>query len=115
MSSSPKLPVMSRSAVFRLSGKGCLARAVSLAPLTVFGTLSPVVYAQPGAIEEIVVKVQRRSETLADVPIAVTAVTGEFVRDVNLDDVKDLVSFTPGLTGNSKDSFIDALNIRGIV
>ena len=34
---------------------------------------------------------------------------------MNLDDVKDLVSFTPGVTGDSKDSFIDALNIRGVL
>ena len=98
-----------------LSGRGRLARAVALAPFAALSVLPLPLHAQTGAIEEIVVQVQRRSETLAEVPIAVTAVTGEFVRDVNLNDVKDLVSFTPGLTGNSKDSFIDALNIRGIV
>ncbi len=30
------------------------------------------------------------------------------------DDVKDLVSFTPGVTGNSQDSFIDAISVRGV-
>ena len=39
----------------------------------------------------------------------------QFVRDANLDDVKDLVLYTPGLTGNSKDSYIDILNIRGVI
>ncbi|MFU8816901.1 MAG: TonB-dependent receptor, partial [Pseudomonadales bacterium] len=58
---------------------------------------------------------QRRAEALSDVPLAITALWGEFIRDVNLDDIKDLVLYTPGLTGNSKDSFIDILNIRGIV
>ncbi|MFM8356209.1 MAG: TonB-dependent receptor [Gammaproteobacteria bacterium] len=97
------------------AGKARLVRAIAAVSAALAGGLPVVGYAQTGAIEEIVVSVQRRSETLSDVPISVTAVTGEFVRDVNLDDVKDLVAFTPGLTGNSKDSFIDALNIRGIV
>jgi iron complex outermembrane receptor protein len=103
------------SNAFALSGKGVLARSISAASLAAFAAAPVTVSAQPGAIEEIVVTVQRRAESLQDVPVAVTVVTGEFVRDVNLDDIKDLVSFTPGLTGNSKDSFIDALNIRGIV
>ncbi|MCX7063745.1 MAG: Plug domain-containing protein, partial [Proteobacteria bacterium] len=67
------------------------------------------------AIEEIVVMAQRRAESIQEVPLAVSAFTGEFVRDTNLDDIKDLVRYTPGITGNSKDSFIDTLSIRGIV
>ncbi len=100
---------------FQLSGKGVLARSVSAATIATAAASALPVAAQEGAIEEIVVTVQRREESLRDVPIAVTALSGEFVRDANLDDVKDLVSFTPGLTGNSKDSFIDALNIRGVL
>ncbi len=70
--------------------------------------------AQSSTIEEVIVTVSRRAESLQEVPLAVSAFTGEFMRDVNLDDVKDLVAYTPGLTGNSKDSFIDVLQIRGI-
>lgn len=65
-------------------------------------------------IEEVIVTATKRAESLQDVPLAITAFTGDFVKDVNLDDVKDLVTFTPGVTGNSKDSFIDAISIRGI-
>jgi iron complex outermembrane receptor protein len=106
------------SGKFQLSRKGVLARSISALSVTAVGVASGAAAAPARAaatVEEIVVTVQRRAESLQDVPIAVTAVTGEFVRDVNLDDIKDLVSFTPGLTGNSKDSFIDQLNIRGIV
>jgi len=49
-----------------------------------------------------------------DVPIAITAISGDFMREVNLDDVKDLVAFTPGITGNTKDSFLDGISVRGI-
>lgn len=64
--------------------------------------------------DEIIVTAQKRAESIQDVPLAITAYSGEFVRDVNLDDVKDLVTFTPGVTGNTFDSFIDFINVRGI-
>ena len=66
------------------------------------------------AIDEVVVTVTKRAETLDVVPIAATAVTGDFIRDVNIDDAKDLIAFTPGATGNSADSFIDLVAIRGV-
>jgi iron complex outermembrane receptor protein len=65
-------------------------------------------------IEEVIVTATKRSENIQDVPLAITAMTGSFVRDVNLDDVKDLVTFTPGVTGNSTDAFIDGISVRGI-
>ena len=66
-------------------------------------------------LEEIVVTATKREESVMDVPLAVQALSGDFLRDANLDDVKDLVHFTPGVTGNSKDSFLDAIRVRGIV
>lgn len=88
-----------------------LARAISAA--VVAGSASaPALAAQ---LEEIVVTATKREESVMDVPLAVQALSGDFLRDANLDDVKDLVSFTPGVTGNSKDSFLDAIRVRGIV
>ena len=65
-------------------------------------------------IEEVIVTATKREESVQDVPLAITALTGTFVESVNLNDVKDLISFTPGITGNSQDSFIDAVSIRGV-
>ena len=65
-------------------------------------------------LEEIIVSATKRSESVQEVPLAITALTGEFTESVNLDDVKDLIAFTPGITGNSQDSFIDAISVRGI-
>jgi iron complex outermembrane receptor protein len=65
-------------------------------------------------LEEVMVTATKRSESVQDVPLAITALSGDFVSKMNLDDVKDLVSFTPGVTGNSQDSFIDAISVRGI-
>ena len=70
--------------------------------------------AQSQQVEEIIVTATKREESLQEVPLAITALTGNFTESVNLDDVKDLISFTPGITGNSQDSFIDAVSIRGV-
>jgi len=101
--------------VFQLSARGILSRSIAAASLAAVATAPTPALAQTGVIEEVVVTVQRRAEALKDVPVAVTVLSGEFTRDVNLDDVKDLVLFTPGMTGNSKDSFIDTLNVRGVL
>jgi iron complex outermembrane receptor protein len=65
-------------------------------------------------LEEVVVTATKREESVMDVPLAITALSGEFTQSANLNDVKDLVSFTPGVSGNSQDSFIDAISVRGI-
>ncbi|MDH3429912.1 MAG: TonB-dependent receptor [Gammaproteobacteria bacterium] len=65
-------------------------------------------------IDEVIVTATKRAESVQDVPLAITALSGNFIESVNMDDVKDLISFTPGITGNSQDSFIDAVSVRGI-
>jgi len=99
-SSGAQLPIARRSAI---------SKAVTAAIVT--GALGT---AHAQEIEEITVTATRRSESVQDVALAITAITGDFSRDVNLNDVKDLVMFTPGVTGNSQDSFIDAISVRGI-
>ena len=88
--------------------KTALAQSVSAI------VLASVAGTSAAQIEEVIVTATKRAESIQDVPLAITAFTGDFVKDVNLDDVKDLVTFTPGVTGNSHDSFIDAISIRGV-
>ena len=95
---------------FKLSSSGVLAH--SIAAIT---AMNAVAAQAAEEVEEIVVMAQRRAESIQEVPLAVSAFTGSFVRDTHLDDIKDLVKFTPGITGDSKDSFIDTLSIRGII
>ena len=90
--------------------KKAIARAVSTA--VVASAISAPAVSQ--TLEEVIVTATKRSESIQDVPLAITALSGDFVSKVNLDDVKDLVSFTPGVTGNSQDSFIDAISVRGV-
>lgn len=64
---------------------------------------------------EIVVTAQRRPEAIQSTPLAIAAFTGDFITRTRLSDVKDLVTYSPGFSGNSPDSYIDGLAIRGIV
>jgi len=90
--------------------KNTLARAVSATVMA--SALSSPAWSQ--SLEEVIVTATKRSESVQDVPLAITALSGEFINKVNLTDVKDLVTFTPGVSGNSQDSFIDAISVRGI-
>jgi iron complex outermembrane receptor protein len=88
-----------------------VAQAISMA--LVLGCASAPLHAQQ-EIEEVIVTATKRAESVMDVPLAITAMSGQFIRNVNLNDVKDLITFTPGITGNSKDSFLDFVSVRGI-
>ncbi|MCJ9430285.1 TonB-dependent receptor [Kordiimonas marina] len=91
-----------------------LATGASLVALLGAGQASAQDKPKTLGLEEIVVTAQKRAQSVQDVPIAITAFDGNFTKRVHLDDVKDLVKFAPGFAGNSKDSFIDYINIRGI-
>ena len=98
---------------FVIPNKSSVAAAVSAA-LIIGGAPAPL-RAQDLALDEIIVTATKRAESVMDVPLAIQAISGDFIREVNLNDVKDLTLFTPGVTGNSKDSFIDSVRVRGIV
>ena len=73
------------------------------------------VFAQnTNTIEEVVVTVQKREQSLQDVPAAVSAFTGDTIEKLGLEDMRGLVDLTPGFSGKTEDSFIDGLALRGI-
>ncbi len=101
---------MSRTvATTRVFHRTAIAQSVSAA--VVASVAAPAIAQE---IEEVIVTATKREESIQDVPLAITAFTGDFVRQVNLDDVKDLVTFAPGVAGNSTDAFIDGISIRGV-
>ncbi len=67
-------------------------------------------------MEEILITAQKRSESLQDVPISVTAFTGTQVRNLGIDSTLDLALYTPGLTmgQNSGDGDFPFISIRGV-
>ena len=68
-------------------------------------------YAQ--ALEEVVVTAQRRAESLQDVPISVSVVSGTRIQDSAIQRSEDLSAFVPNFTV-MQDPIGDKINIRGI-
>ncbi|WP_406827771.1 TonB-dependent receptor [Microbulbifer sp. ARAS458-1] len=65
-------------------------------------------------IEEVTVTAQMRAESLKDVPMSVSAFTGDTIKSANLSDFKDLFAITPGISGETTDGFFDSVSVRGV-
>ncbi len=78
--------------------------------------VSPSVFAQQEALlEEIVVTAQKREQNLQDVPVAVTAYTGQMLQDAGIADMRDLAAISPTLrSSQSQTSTTSSFAIRGI-
>ncbi|WP_133064255.1 TonB-dependent receptor, partial [Sandarakinorhabdus cyanobacteriorum] len=68
----------------------------------------------PPDVEEIVVTAQRRDQSLADVPISVTAVSGAKLAQAQVRDAGDLTALAPGLAGKPQGLGTPVFSIRGI-
>ena len=87
--------------------------AALLGTLALLGTgaVPSVVAQQPTAqLEEIVVTSRRRSESLQDIPDAVTAFSSQMIEDAGINDIDDISKMTPGLWF-SGDQHVGASNI----
>ncbi|GAB5482622.1 MAG: TonB-dependent receptor [Parasphingorhabdus sp.] len=62
----------------------------------------------------IVVTAQRRSESIVDVPISISAYDENFLERSRVEKVDDLVQFTPGVNGANVSTTTPRLNIRGV-
>ncbi|MGB7738532.1 MAG: TonB-dependent receptor plug domain-containing protein, partial [Steroidobacteraceae bacterium] len=94
---------------------GSIAGAVAAA--LAMGAPLPALAQQAGAssgIEEIVVTAQRREENLQDVGIAVTALGGEMLTDLNITTATDITRAVPSLKMNAYSSSQVVFNIRGV-
>ena len=94
---------------------GSIASAVTAA--LAVGAPLPAHAQQAGAssgIEEIVVTAQRREENLQDVGIAVTALGGELLTNLNITTATDITRAVPSLKMNAYSSSQVVFNIRGV-
>jgi iron complex outermembrane receptor protein len=101
---------MDRSSIFL---RRAVAIVLSLATLPAIG--QGVDNTNVRSIENVIVTAQKREQNLQDVPIVVTAVSEQLLRDTGVRDIKDLTLLTPGLlvTSTSNESVTTA-RIRGI-
>lgn len=73
-----------------------IAAAISVA--TAAGMTSEFTYAQgAGALEEVVVTSRYREESMQDVPVAVTALSGNFMEDNNVMSMLDIEKYVPNV------------------
>lgn len=89
--------------------------ALAISGAMTFGAGGALAQEKSWAIEEVVVTAQKREQSLQDVPITVSAFSGDMITKSKVTDAKELSVLTPGVTGDSDDSFLDSINIRGIV
>lgn len=67
------------------------------------------------AIEEVVVTAQKREQSLQDVPIAVTALSGDFLQQTGSVNLSDVANVTPGLNiSNTQSEGGGGITMRGI-
>ena len=65
-------------------------------------------------VEEIVVTAQRRTENIQDVPIAIQALTGETLQQLNATHFDDFVRYLPNVTASSSGPALSQIFMRGL-
>ena len=104
---------MGRQAILaRTALAAALASTGTVQAQSVAATSSP---AASDGLQEILVFAQKRTESLQDVPLAVTALTGSQIADLRLYSSNDLQEFTPNLTvGSVYQGTVPQLTLRGV-
>jgi iron complex outermembrane receptor protein len=100
---------VTRAALSNLSATAAIAAAIVVSPAAAQS-------GSGGGLEEIVVTAQKREESLQDVPIAVSALTGDTLSDLHVTNIQELHNTLPNVQintfANSPDSAI--FSIRGV-
>ncbi len=87
---------------------------VILASAVIYFSLVPVdSFADEPILEEVTVTAQKREESLMDVPISISAVNGEKIKDANIQRFEELTAYVPNFQV-TQDPIGDKINIRGI-
>jgi outer membrane receptor protein involved in Fe transport len=69
---------------------------------------------QAGTLEEIIVTAQKRTESLADIPMSVTVLGGDVLEHRQIDNFQELVTTVPGFSINSNTRGVTRITLRGI-
>ncbi|MEC9357651.1 MAG: Plug domain-containing protein, partial [Pseudomonadota bacterium] len=64
-------------------------------------------------LEEIVVTAQKRQQSLQDVPLSVTAMDGDFIKDINAADLAEVSNYVPNVRVDADDLGSPQIFIRG--
>ena len=90
-----------------------MRKQVALAMGALLALTSTTLHAQ--ALEEITVTAQKREQSANDIPIAITAFTGEHLKESGFKTAEDMALLTPGLTVNETAATgVPIYTIRGV-
>ena len=67
-----------------------------------------------GMLEEVTVTARKKEESLSDVPIAISAVSGDFIQESNISDILGLADEVPNLSFGETFNSSDRFAIRGV-
>jgi outer membrane receptor protein involved in Fe transport len=84
----------------------------SLVAAALAGLAAPVM-AQNAMLEEVVVTAQKRTESLQDVPISVSAVSGDKMVEMNITNLESLTTYVPNFSMNQS-GISNNITIRGV-
>ena len=65
-------------------------------------------------IEEVIVKAQKKAESIYEVPISISAYSGETIRNLGLTDTRDLGNLVPGFTFSDSGYSVPIYTLRGV-
>ena len=66
-----------------------------------------------GILEEVIVTAQFREQSIQDIPVSISAFTGQFMENAGLSSAHDLAKFTPGFTASQFSAAEPIFTIRG--
>ena len=66
------------------------------------------------ALEEVLVTAQKRSESLSEVPIAISVFSADSIDQTGVQELRDLTEYIPNVTITQGSDFGAQINIRGV-
>lgn len=103
-----------REFIFPTPLRNCLPKSLSLAVSSALLISSGSVIGESFALEEIVVTAQKRSQSLQDIPMSVSAISDEALKNSGIESVEDIKTLVPALNIYSSNSPAQSsITIRG--
>ena len=91
-----------------------LARRIALTIGILLAGAGVVAAQEASNLGEVVVTAQKRSETLLEIPMSVSVISGETLERGQADNFKDLVALVPGLSIDTNTPGVSRITLRGI-
>ena len=70
--------------------------------------------AEARVLEEVIITAQKREQTLQEVPVTVSAFSGDFIADNGVKDIRDIAGLTPNLSIKTRSETETTVFMRGI-